>query len=209
MADPITLAMVGAAAGAVTNKKDPLKGALMGATLGGVGGAVAPSLLGATATQAASGAAGAVGLQSGFGAQLAGHGLLSSAPMMSGGASPVAGALAAQGMTSAPAMMSTAGAAPSMMSKLANPQTLMAGAQLASSMGPQPAQTAFGRVTPGQQIPIAFQPPPIAMTPLTRFSNMMPIDEELGIGDVPSMIRTQMRPGQDDLMLEYFPSRRR
>lgn len=46
MADPVTLAMMGAAAGAVTNKKDPLKGALLGATLGGVGGAVAPSLLG-------------------------------------------------------------------------------------------------------------------------------------------------------------------
>ena len=55
MADPVTLAMVGAAAGAVTNKKDPLKGALLGATLGGVGGAVAPGLLGGGAASTAGG----------------------------------------------------------------------------------------------------------------------------------------------------------
>ena len=208
MASAATLAMIGAAAGAVTNKKDPLKGALLGATLGGVGGTLAPGLLGAGATQAASGAAGAAGLQSGFGAQLAGQGLLSTAPAMSGGASPVASALAAQGITSAPALMSTPAAAPSLMSRLNNPAVLAAGSQLASAMGPQRAQTAPAQVTPGRQIPLAFQPPPMAMSPVGRFAGMLPLDEELGMFDTPSMIRTQIRPGQNELMMNYFPSRR-
>jgi hypothetical protein len=209
MADPMTLAMVGAAAGAMTNKKDPLKGALLGATLGYGGGTLAPGLLGAGATQAASGAAGAAGIQSGFGAQLAGQGLLSAAPAMSGGASPVASSLASQGMTAAPAMMSTAAAAPSIMSRLANPQTLMAGAQLAGSMTPQQAQTVPGRVTPGQQIPMAFQPPPMAMSQM-GFPGMMrvsdPLDDELGMFDVPSFIRSQMQSGGDDRKLGFFPA---
>jgi hypothetical protein len=208
MADPMTLAMVGAAAGAMTNKKDPMKGALLGATLGYGGGTLAPGLLGTGATQAASGAAGAAGIQSGFGAQLAGQGLLSAAPAMSGGASPVASALASQGMTAAPAMMSTAAAAPSMMSRLANPQTLMAGAQLAGAMGPQPAQTAPGRVTPGQPIPMAFQAPPMAMSQMTRAVPDVFGDEEIGIFGVPGMKRSRIVPGQLEEIFDYFPSRR-
>ena len=38
MADPATMAIAGAALGAATNKDDPMKGALMGAALGGGGG---------------------------------------------------------------------------------------------------------------------------------------------------------------------------
>ena len=49
MADPVTLAAIGAVAGAATNKKDPVKGALIGATLGFGGGSVAPALMGGTA----------------------------------------------------------------------------------------------------------------------------------------------------------------
>jgi len=208
MADPMTLAMVGAAAGAVTNKKDPLKGALLGATLGGVGGTLAPGLLGAGATQAASGAAGAAGLQSGFGAQLASQGLLSTAPAMSGGASPVASALASQGMTSAPALMSTPAAAPSLMSRLNNPAVLAAGSQLASAMGPRPAQTAPGRVTPGRPIPMEFQAPPITMSQMPRAVPDVFGDEEIGMFGVPGMRRSRLMPGQREEILEYFPSRR-
>lgn len=57
MADPVTLAAIGAVAGAATNKKDPIKGALLGAGLGFGGGTIAPALLGTGA--AAGGAAGA------------------------------------------------------------------------------------------------------------------------------------------------------
>jgi hypothetical protein len=190
MADPMTLAMVGAAAGAVTNKKDPLKGALMGAALGGGAGLLAGG--------AAAGGSGLLGGAAPLGATAAG-GLTASA--IPAGGVVGGGALLAGGAPAA--------AAPGLMSQLANPAALVAGSQLAGSMTPKQAQTAPGRVSPGQQVPIEFQPPPIAMTPIGRFANIMPLDEELGLFDTPSMIRTQMRPGQNDLMLNYIPSRGR
>ena len=55
MADPATMAIAGAALGAATNKDDPMKGALMGAALGGGGGYL---LGGAGAAEAALGAEG-------------------------------------------------------------------------------------------------------------------------------------------------------
>lgn len=55
MADPVTMAVVGASAGALMNKEDPLKGALLGAA-GGFGGA---TLMGAGGLSSALGAAGA------------------------------------------------------------------------------------------------------------------------------------------------------
>lgn len=53
MFDPFTLALIGGAAGGLLNKKDPLKGALMGAGLGYAGGAVAPKLLGSAPVSSA------------------------------------------------------------------------------------------------------------------------------------------------------------
>jgi hypothetical protein len=41
MGDPVTMAMIGAGVGAVTNPKKPLQGALLGGALGGFGGAFA------------------------------------------------------------------------------------------------------------------------------------------------------------------------
>jgi len=52
MGDPVTMAVIGASAGAMMNKKDPLKGALLGAA-GGYGGA---TLMGAGSTLGASSA---------------------------------------------------------------------------------------------------------------------------------------------------------
>ena len=66
MADPVTLAMVGAAAGAAMKPKDPLKGAMLGATVGFTGG----TALGVGAGTTAAGAAGS-GL-TGTGASLGG-----------------------------------------------------------------------------------------------------------------------------------------
>lgn len=62
MADPLTMAAVGAVAGAAMNRDDPMKGALMGAALGGAGGAGYGALTGA------GGAAGAGALEAGLGA---------------------------------------------------------------------------------------------------------------------------------------------
>lgn len=55
--DPISLAIIGGVGGAIINKDDPIKGALMGAGLG-FGGA---SLLGAAGAGATAGASGALG----------------------------------------------------------------------------------------------------------------------------------------------------
>jgi hypothetical protein len=52
MADPITMAVVGGSIGAMTNKKDPLKGALLGAA-GGYGGGALMGAGGLGATQVA------------------------------------------------------------------------------------------------------------------------------------------------------------
>jgi hypothetical protein len=53
MFDPFTLAMIGAGVGAFTNKKDPLKGALIGAGLGYGGGLLAAPGTAAAGTAAA------------------------------------------------------------------------------------------------------------------------------------------------------------
>jgi hypothetical protein len=166
--------MIGAAAGAVTNKKDPLKGALLGATLGYGGGTLAPGLLGTGA--AAGTAAGA------------------------GGTFIPAAALETQ--------LAAAPAAPSLLSRVATPQTLLAGAQLAGAMTPRQAQTQAMPVSPGKPIPMAFQPPPMAMSPVGRYGEMFPLREDLGAFGVPTMFRTQVRPGEDEMLLNYFPGRR-
>ncbi len=63
MADPMTMAAVGAVAGAALNRDDPMRGALMGAALGGAGGAGYGALTGGAAGAGAAGsaAAGAAG----------------------------------------------------------------------------------------------------------------------------------------------------
>jgi hypothetical protein len=53
MFDPFTLAMIGAGVGAFTNKKDPLKGALIGGSLGYGGGLLAAPGAAAAGTTAA------------------------------------------------------------------------------------------------------------------------------------------------------------
>lgn len=50
---PFMPMLIGAAGGLLTNRKDPLKGALLGAGLGAAGGAIAPSLGGLFGTPAA------------------------------------------------------------------------------------------------------------------------------------------------------------
>jgi hypothetical protein len=61
MFDPFTLAMIGAGVGAFTNKKDPLKGALIGGGLGYGGGLLAAPGTAAAGTTAATGAGAGLG----------------------------------------------------------------------------------------------------------------------------------------------------
>jgi len=63
MADPATMMMAGAALGAATNRDDPLKGAMMGAALGGVGGGIASGAMGAAGGAGAAEAAGLMGAE--------------------------------------------------------------------------------------------------------------------------------------------------
>lgn len=111
MADPVTLAMVGAAAGAALKPKDPLKGAMLGATVGftggtalgagaaasgtaatglGAGGTALPGVMGAVPTMGTAGAAGATGIGSG-GAAIPG--------IMGTGSSGVAGSTLGSGFS--------------------------------------------------------------------------------------------------------------
>ena len=57
MGDPVTMAMIGAGVGAVTNRRNPLQGALMGGALGGFGGAAMGGIKGASAAANAAQAA--------------------------------------------------------------------------------------------------------------------------------------------------------
>ena len=188
MADPVTLAMMGAAAGAVTNKKDPLKGALLGATLGGVGGAVAPGLL------AGAPAAGLAGITP-MGAQAA-TGLLGAAPV----AGPGMGAVLGAGAQSA--------AAPGLLSQMATPQSLMAGATLAGLMTPkqQGGVTALP-LRQAQQSQVMMQD--IPQITMSRINPQMVQNEEpsLGIFDTPGLIRSQITPDRE-YFLDYIPQRR-
>jgi hypothetical protein len=86
MADPVTLAMVGAAAGAALKPKNPLQGAMLGATAGFTGG----TALGI----GAAGAAGAAGTGLATGGTALGGGLGSA-----GAANAVGGALGSTGLT--------------------------------------------------------------------------------------------------------------
>lgn len=70
MGDPVTMAIIGASAGAMLNKKDPLKGALLGAA-GGFGGATmlaGAGAAGAAGTAAMPGVAGGAIAPGAFGA---------------------------------------------------------------------------------------------------------------------------------------------
>lgn len=53
MADPATMMLVGAGLGAASNRDDPMKGAMMGAALGGLGGAGYGAFTGGAAAEAA------------------------------------------------------------------------------------------------------------------------------------------------------------
>lgn len=85
MFDPFTLALIGGAAGGLLNKKDPLKGALLGAGMGYGGGLLMPAAGGAAAGSAGASAAGGAAAgqaYTGTAAELAADGLGGVAPGM-------------------------------------------------------------------------------------------------------------------------------
>lgn len=116
MGDPVTMAVIGASAGAMMNKKDPLKGALLGAAGGYAGGTFMPTLgvgAGTTAASLTPAAAGTTAgtatgsaITSGAGGSAAGN--LAAVP--SYGAAPFqvgASGVPSAGVFSTPAQVST------------------------------------------------------------------------------------------------------
>jgi hypothetical protein len=90
MGDPITMAMIGAGVGAVTNPRKPLQGALLGGALGGFGGAAMGGVK-------AAGSAGTAGLAGGGGSGMFTAGTQLANPMGAGGTYFAAGTPAAAG----------------------------------------------------------------------------------------------------------------
>ena len=78
MGDPITMAMIGAGVGAMTNPRKPLQGALLGGALGGFGGAAMGGVK-------AAGSAGTAGLAGGGGSGMFTAGTQVANPMAAGG----------------------------------------------------------------------------------------------------------------------------
>lgn len=156
MFDPFTIALIGGAAGGLLNKKDPLKGALMGAGLGYGGAVMAPSLLGtAPGLTAAPAAASGTGLTIGGGTTglklgASAPGLLGATPetlgAMNGGTGVTA--LAGGDYSLAPGLMDKAKAGLSNASQYAKPmgEAAMAANSVKGLFGsdaqaPQPMQT--------------------------------------------------------------------
>jgi hypothetical protein len=90
MGDPVTMAMIGAGVGAITNPRKPLQGALLGGALGGFGGAAATGFK-------AAGSAGTAGLAGGGGSGMFTAGTQVANPMAAGGTYFSAGTPAAAG----------------------------------------------------------------------------------------------------------------
>jgi hypothetical protein len=100
MFDPFTLAMIGAGVGAFTNKKDPLKGALIGGSLGYGGGLLAAPGAAAAGTTAA-GTSAATGAGAGLGANAPGAAAFNQSMGLSG--LPGMGTIESAGMVFNPA----------------------------------------------------------------------------------------------------------
>jgi hypothetical protein len=144
---------IGAGIGALTNKRDPFKGALLGAGMGALGGAGAAAMGGAGAAGAAGGVGGGTGLLGGAG----GLGISGTA----GGVTGLTGAApslipASMGTTASGSIAGINAANPSMWSQLKD------GMSVASNVG-NAAKVAGSLLGPEQQaqMPMVTTPPPI------------------------------------------------
>lgn len=138
MFDPITLALIGGAVGGLLDKKEPLRGAALGAA----GGYFAPGLLGGSAAAGGAGSAGATA-----GGSMSG-GLLSSAGTQA--AAPITDLSIKAAPGAANAISSSSGSG-------------LAGIIKPAGQAVSAASTAQGMLDPGQpHIP----PPPVQSSPL-------------------------------------------
>jgi len=164
MADPVTLAITGAVAGAALNRKDPLKGALIGGTLGYGGGMALGPAVGASAP----GVAGAAGTAGGIGTKVA-NAAYGALPGMQAGGQQAAMLAAQTGQFGVPGLLST-GAAASGAQGISPVAASMfnfgAKASLPSASGSQMQQLAMANnmMRPQQPQQQAMAPPPMPIS---------------------------------------------
>ena len=180
MGDPVTMAMIGAGVGAVTNPRKPLQGALLGGALGGFGGAAATGFK-------AAGSAGTAGLAGGGGSGMFTAGTQLANPMATGtyftaGTPAAAGSLQAGGNAVMNVGQTAIGTSPTFMEQMRggfqgigqfnreNPMVGQVGSSaLQNIMQPQPMAAAptpgLLRGTPAQeqQQMAMFQPPQVSL----------------------------------------------
>lgn len=188
MADPVTLAMVGAAAGAAMKPKDPLRGAMLGATVGFTGGtalgagAAGSAAAGTTAAGTAGTAAGTAGTSAALtqpALSYAGGNIANAANIANTANTANLAAMNSAGMSFAGMSPSAANAAnvantaPSFMDKLS-----MAGKSAYENpmMTAQALNATQGLLDPGQQPPSAPAVPVTARNKLGAYDPMASMD---------------------------------
>ena len=154
MGDPVTMAMIGAGVGAITNPRKPLQGALLGGALGGFGGAaMGAGNAAATATMTGATMPAGTGVAAGTALPAQGAGIFATPTMptyaATGGSTGLIGST-----TATPTIMDRLGAVGSFAKE--NPMALNMGLQSANSLLAQQPPTV---ATPpglmrGQQFPV-------------------------------------------------------
>lgn len=158
MADPVTMAVVGGSVGAMMNKKDPLKGALLGAVGGYGGGALmgAGSGLGASSALASAPATAGAGVMPGavgaFGQAV--PSMAAAVPTTMGGMTSAMGAggnvAAMGGQTFSPGLMDTVKMGFSDIGKYAQQNPVLT--NMASQTAQQMMQQPEARMAPAGQV---------------------------------------------------------
>ena len=220
MADPVTLAMVGAAAGAALKPNDPLKGAMLGATAGftggtalGVGAAGAGAASGAAAGTA--GAAGSTAANTALASQIAAN---PAASFAGGNILNTANAANAANTANLASMnaagMSFAGASPSAVNA-ANTANMANSANAANSglsfagMSPNAASTAPSFMDKlGMAGKSAYENPMMTVQALNATQGLLTPDQQMASAPtVPVQARGQLRPFDPVALLDpYKPS---
>jgi hypothetical protein len=196
MADPVTLAMVGAAAGAAMKPKNPLQGAMLGATAGFTGGTALGigAAGGAAGGGLALGSGGATGLTAGTGAGLS-----------AGGSTIGLGSGTAAGLSAVPA--TTAASTFGNYSLAANAPAAANYSLIApSAVTSTPAPSFMESI--GISGKNAFQNPMMTGQALNATNSLLQPDQQMpSAPTVPIQARGQLRPFDPIALLDpYKPS---
>lgn len=176
--------LIGAAGGSLMNRKNPLKGALLGAGMGAAGGAFAPGLLGGAAGTSTAGTAGLLGVPG------AATGAGSQAAMLAA-QNQGFGAIGSQMLGQAAGTASGA-AVPASVNAMAGAQRLFEAAKKAM----EPVGTAMQVAQMVAPEPEPVMPPqPLQTTPLD-LSGILSMDQQQQAQDLEEQMRRRSMMGQ-------------